>query len=70
MKKAELKPCPFCAGEPTVKRHWIGQRKAEYRIGCEACGYAFPWNTRLRRAEQEWNRRNDKRRSQDEHEAD
>ena len=53
----DLKRCPFCGAEASVKRHCVGQRKAQYQIGCEQCRYEMPWRPTLRRAAEEWNRR-------------
>ena len=52
-----LKRCPFCGGEATMKRHFIGQNKARYKIGCDDCGFALSWCNRQSHAVKNWNRR-------------
>ena len=56
-KTNELDVCPFCGEPATVKRHYVGQRKAQYQIGCNNCHYEHPWRPTLRRAAAEWNKR-------------
>lgn len=57
MPETKLLPCPFCGGEPTIDRHYIGQRKADYRIICKHCGARFFWFDRLFKAIEAWNKR-------------
>ena len=45
MENRELKPCPFCGGEAKITKSGYGHSKdyysADYRIGCERCGFDF-----------------------------
>lgn len=57
MAELELRNCPFCGEAASVKRHYIGQKKAMYKIGCDACGFALNWCERKSHAIKLWNRR-------------
>ena len=52
---ADLKPCPFCGGEATVKKDNFGN----VRVGCTKCpcDIGRSWFTTKREAVRAWNRR-------------
>ena len=52
-----LKPCPFCGGAGSLKRHYVGQNKAKYKCGCDDCGFSLEWCNRKQHAIKLWNRR-------------
>lgn len=58
MAQADLKPCPFCGGEPML---FFTEETGFWDVSCQACG-ATPY---LRKADYEaveaWNRRTDER---------
>ena len=64
MDDERLKACPFCGGDASVKQHYIVQKKAMYKIGCDACGFALNWCERKSHAIKLWNRRAPKEESE------
>lgn len=42
----ELKPCPFCGGQATIREYSVGHKgngtfTASYKCGCEKCNISF-----------------------------
>ena len=55
MKEAELKPCPFCGGEPILIKNGVGN----YQVACDNCEvrqYAYAHKSK-EDASEAWNRR-------------
>ena len=47
VRKADLKPCPFCGGAVRCKRYHPNDEVDTYTVGCESCGFwMYPefWN--------------------------
>ena len=60
--KVELKPCPFCGGEPYIAKRrfsWTDDDEAVYYgVGCKKCRVQFSCsNVDLTDASNEWNKR-------------
>lgn len=53
---AELKPCPFCDGEPYIQRRHVAQKKCIYAVKCH-CGVLTHFMDRRYKAIESWNRR-------------
>lgn len=57
---AELKPCPFCGGNPTLRSQTIAPNgEFYYRIECRCCGAGTDWKYTTDGALESWNRRAD-----------
>lgn len=64
---SELRPCPFCGGEPSFKTEYgcYGYTPNVYQIGCDNCGVYFSLVDDFHNSEAEnkaelikmWNRR-------------
>jgi len=55
----ELKPCPFCGGEATLQRWWVGFNTRRYinRVQCKKCRCNSGDWFQKPKAIQAWNRR-------------
>lgn len=53
VKMIELKPCPFCGGEPVIER--LGTRKVSCIIVCEDCGCLLETNETNENCGCQWN---------------
>ena len=54
--KEELKPCPFCGGEPVMADNINMMRSLSYYVRC-ACGARFASTLSVSAAAEMWNRR-------------
>lgn len=60
--KDELKPCPFCGGDPMIRERYIHNvaNKKNYKIECKDCTNTFSnWYKSLKKAIEVWNNRSD-----------
>ena len=54
----ELKPCPFCGGEPRIQGHTFHEHSSTYGVVCLDCGCETrQFYPSAKEAEEAWNRR-------------